>query len=313
MSATTENRNTQFLGAGGVPIPTSYPVAATTSIPQGVLVAINSSGYAVNAADTASLKVVGMSTAAADNTDGGAGDIDVLVQQGVSCWVNGNAATIANVGSLAYVSDNQTVATSGTSNAIPVGTIYLVDDSGIWCYAGLAAPLDASTLTGLITDLASTSTGEGASLVGVEDAGSIITGATVEAALVEIMKNANAGLASSVSFAVIMSSATSDSVVGRFTPGVSGKVKKLSASMRIRSTTDSKSCQIKAYIGGVATSGGALVLQSGSLTTLGAGASGASMSGLNQFTTTDEITLVCGPVTAFSEGEANIQVFFESV
>lgn len=140
MSALTAARNTPMMGHGGLPITLSYPVAASTTIYAGGIVAINSSGYLVMASDTASTKVVGIA-ADVDGANvvnsGSNGDVNAPVLQGVARWANGNSITLASVGVKAYVSDDQTVATSGTTNSIEVGLIYLVDSQGVWVYTGL--------------------------------------------------------------------------------------------------------------------------------------------------------------------------------
>jgi hypothetical protein len=96
----------------------SYPVAATTKIPAGVLVAVNSSGYAVNAANSASLRIVGVAHQQADNTSGAAGDLNVKVISNriFTFAVTGTAITDADVGEIAYVSDNQTVKIAAAHN-----------------------------------------------------------------------------------------------------------------------------------------------------------------------------------------------------
>jgi len=101
-----------------------YKVAASTDILAGALVAVNAAGYAVNAADTASTKVVGIADKTSKNTAGAAGAKTVRV------WATGvidlacASATQAWVGQKVYAVDNQTVALAATTtNDILVGVV----------------------------------------------------------------------------------------------------------------------------------------------------------------------------------------------
>lgn len=199
--ALSKNRNTPVLGAGGVPVNTNYPVAANAIIYPGALVAKNATGYLVPASADNTLICVG--TAAPvdglpiDNTGGSNGAVNCPVIQGVARYVNGNGMTVAAVGGLAYAVDDETVSSSSSGGARPVaGTVYLVDSNGVWVYVGLAAPLDGTSLTAFMNNLASTSAAEGASLVGIEDAGSYTSATNAEAALQELFaKTLGFGLA----------------------------------------------------------------------------------------------------------------------
>lgn len=186
-------RNTQILGEGGTPKLTSYPVLNAVKIYKGSIVVITSAGYAKPGVSAASLKTVGIALETVDNTDGSAGDVDVQVYQAVGCFSqNGAAFDISDVGGLCYVYDDATVTQDSTSRSI-AGTVYDVDDNGVWVYMGLAAPVDGTALAAtdaalaeLIVDLAATTNGNGASLIGVEDAGTLLAATTVEGALAEL-------------------------------------------------------------------------------------------------------------------------------
>ena len=69
------DRNTQR--KDGIEI--GLPVAASTEIEAGHLVAVNSSGYAVPAGDTSGHKVMGVAQESVDNSDGSNGDMTVVV------------------------------------------------------------------------------------------------------------------------------------------------------------------------------------------------------------------------------------------
>ena len=105
-------------------------VADTITIYAGAMVAVDSNGEAQNAADTANYQVVGRCDKTVNNTDDGE---VVNVERGVFGWANAGDVTDANIGSIAYVIDNQTVsvATNG-SNSIIAGTVVDVDGSYVW-------------------------------------------------------------------------------------------------------------------------------------------------------------------------------------
>lgn len=98
-------------------------------IPAGVMVAVDATGLAVNAADTAALKVMGVSAHAADQTKG---DTYVVVERGVFVLANDGTIAQADVGGLATVLDNQTVSKAATTtNDIPAGYIEEVRTDGV--------------------------------------------------------------------------------------------------------------------------------------------------------------------------------------
>lgn len=94
-------------------------------IPEGALVSINAAGYAVNATDAANDVFVGVADETVDNSAGAAGATRIKVRRnGVYNVVFGGTATIADVNTLVYVVDNQTVDLIGvTTNDVLVGRI----------------------------------------------------------------------------------------------------------------------------------------------------------------------------------------------
>lgn len=94
-------------------------------IPEGALVMINAAGYAVNATDTAGGVLAGVADETVDNSAGSVGDKSIKVRRtGVFNVVFGGTATIADVNTLVYVVDNQTVDLVGvTTNDVLVGRI----------------------------------------------------------------------------------------------------------------------------------------------------------------------------------------------
>ena len=111
-----------------------YPVAASTRLYAGGLVALNASGYAVPASAVATLTVMGWSVSPADNSTGAAGDINVLTEtRGAIKLANDGSITRAHVGKKAYAVDDQTVAaTDGSGTRPAAGIIKDLDASGVW-------------------------------------------------------------------------------------------------------------------------------------------------------------------------------------
>lgn len=106
----------------------SFPLAAAQIIYAGAIVALNASGYAVPAANTAGLKVVGRATEQVDNSGGAAGDLSVPVDAGVF-GLSYSGLTIADIGKDVYISDDNTVAASGDVFA---GKLVDLDDTYAW-------------------------------------------------------------------------------------------------------------------------------------------------------------------------------------
>ena len=106
---------------------TFITVTAGGTIYEGGMVAINGSGAAVAAADTAGLKVVGREETPA--TSGG----KVKVRMGVFGWDNDTTSgcSATDVGKPCYVVDDHTVAIGGTSNGVIAGIVKDVDGDGV--------------------------------------------------------------------------------------------------------------------------------------------------------------------------------------
>ena len=126
-----------------------YPVAASTHVYKGALVMLNSSGYVVPAADTASGVFVGLATHEVNNT-GAAGAASVTVQTYGECVLTSSGLSQASLGAVVYATDDQTVATSSTNHVV-VGriTYYLSTTS---CRVAFVAPGYAgnATITGTL-------------------------------------------------------------------------------------------------------------------------------------------------------------------
>ena len=124
-------------------------VAAATHLFSGGIVARDTQGNAVPAADTAGLKVAGICQGDADNTLGAAGALSVQVA--VGNFRVGNSLTdpvgVADIGKIAYIESDSTVCKAGGANQIQAGRIYDIDENGVWIdfnFAGAGTFVDSS-------------------------------------------------------------------------------------------------------------------------------------------------------------------------
>ena len=102
----------------------SYALGAQ-KVYAGTLITINTSGFAVKGADTASFVFAGVAADTVDNSAGAAGD------KNIDCYTEGTfefgfsgTATQASVGADVYVVDDSTVAVAATTtNDVRVGKV----------------------------------------------------------------------------------------------------------------------------------------------------------------------------------------------
>jgi hypothetical protein len=134
--ALSSDRNTPRLG-GDV---RRLPMAAAALIYAGALVCRNAAGYAVKGATALNLVGAGVAQARVDNSAGSAGDLEIDVRSGVFRFANsssGDAITVAEIGDIAWVVDDETVAkTSGSGTRSPAGIITGVDSLGVHVLVG---------------------------------------------------------------------------------------------------------------------------------------------------------------------------------
>lgn len=137
----------------------SYPLAAV-KVFAGSIGVINSSGHLTKGSTATGLKCVGRINAQVDNSAGNAGAVNGEVENGIFRWKNSAAAdavTLAEVGTVCYIVDDQTVAkTSGTGTRSPAGIIEDVDSDGVWVRMGqdaLVAPAGALLAASNLSDL----------------------------------------------------------------------------------------------------------------------------------------------------------------
>jgi hypothetical protein len=115
----------------------SLAVAASTKIEAGKIVAVNASGYAIEASDAASIVVMGIAQETADNSSGANAAINVIIKRGKAFKLkNGTTAvTIAALGANVVVQDDETVTTAAAAtNDIVVGKCLGVESDGVWVY-----------------------------------------------------------------------------------------------------------------------------------------------------------------------------------
>jgi len=116
------------------------PLAASTKIYAGTLVAINISGYAVPASADGALRVIGVADKQADNSSGSAGDVSVNINRGTYGFINGSttdALSTADIGQFCYALDDQTVTRTPARGARPlVGRVILIENSKVYCEVG---------------------------------------------------------------------------------------------------------------------------------------------------------------------------------
>lgn len=116
------------------------PVKGATLIYAGSLVCADANGRAVPGSASAALTARGRAECRADNSAGADGDITVRVRKGVYRFANsaaGDAIAATDVGGIAFVVDDQTVAkTIGAGNRSIAGEIEAIDASGVWVRVG---------------------------------------------------------------------------------------------------------------------------------------------------------------------------------
>jgi hypothetical protein len=130
MAALTKDRDTQRRDD----VLYAHPVAAGACLYAGGMTALNATGYAVPAAASAALTVLGVAEGYADNSAGTDGDLKVSVKvRGAFKLASDGSIDRTHIGKAAYVVDDQTVsATNGGGTRPAAGTIRDVDASGVW-------------------------------------------------------------------------------------------------------------------------------------------------------------------------------------
>jgi hypothetical protein len=130
MAPLAKDRNTQRRSTWDQRV---YPVAASTTIYAGALVALNAAGFAVPAANTAGQRVVGVADRQVINSTVTDGAKTITVKEGNFYFANDGTATLvaADRGNPCYVVDDQTVGDRGTAGII-AGIVIEIDSGGVW-------------------------------------------------------------------------------------------------------------------------------------------------------------------------------------
>ena len=136
MAALSAARDTKRSSDSAKPPIEVYPVATNTTIYQGGMVALNSSGYA-KAAAAGDTVVVGVAEKTVVNAGADAA-VSIAVRRGVFKFANkaGDLVTQADVaGKVAYVENDQTVRHTSTSSIL-AGVPKVIETDGVWVEIG---------------------------------------------------------------------------------------------------------------------------------------------------------------------------------
>mgnify|MGYP006921026991 FL=1 len=173
----------------------SAPVAASTVIYGGSIVAINQSGYAVPASADPSLFVVGVAVATADNSTGAAAAILVDIERGVFSMNNSSstsALTDNDIGRVCYAADDNTVARITAIGTLPpVGKCMGLDGSDVLVEVGLLSQSE-NVHDLLIVAGADLSTTGQTRFVALNSSGAVVLAATAGQAALGVLLNAPA-------------------------------------------------------------------------------------------------------------------------
>lgn len=132
MPALTADRDTPRHGGASF----GYPVKAGARLFAGGIACIDSTGFLVKGATSATLKAVGVAQEQVDNTSGANGAAVAEVRRGVFRFANSASTdqiTNADIGNDCFIVDDQTVAkTNGSNTRSVAGKVRLVDAAGVW-------------------------------------------------------------------------------------------------------------------------------------------------------------------------------------
>lgn len=145
MAALTEERDTPRRGENSVADLETIKLAASTKIYAGSLVCKNATGNAVPGTAATTLVAMGRAEYTVDNSTGLVDTKSIDVRPGTFRWGNSSAGDLiakADVGTICYVVDDQTVAkTSGGSTRSVAGKVVEVDSLGVWVRTGIGLAL----------------------------------------------------------------------------------------------------------------------------------------------------------------------------
>ena len=137
----------------------SLPVYTNTTIYAGGMIALNSSGYAVEASDAASIQVIGRAAFTVDNTTitgtqtGASGAKNVIVDCGPSFYWNltdvNASSNKLSIGQIAYVVDDHTVSVTGSGLSHNAIAGVVADWDGVQGQIAVTPPASAVAVTGV--------------------------------------------------------------------------------------------------------------------------------------------------------------------
>ena len=173
----------------------SAPVAASTIIYGGSIVAINLAGYGAPARADPTLFGVGVAVATADNSAGAAADVLVDIERGVFSMNNSSstsALTDNDIGRVCYAADDNTVARITAIGTLPpVGKVMGFDGSDVLVEVGLLSQSE-NVHDLLIVAGADLSTTGQTRFVALNSSGAVVLAATAGQAALGVLLNAPA-------------------------------------------------------------------------------------------------------------------------
>ena len=142
MAALTKERDTPEIANGGKRL--SLPMAGSTTIYQGAMVALNADGFAIPAKKAAGLTAAGRAEETVSNP-GSDGAVSVRVARGIFVYANSASGKIsaANVLKPCYMEDDQTVTATATGSSV-AGLVIRVDESGVAVETGTGLTVPAA-------------------------------------------------------------------------------------------------------------------------------------------------------------------------
>lgn len=173
------------------------PVAASTVIYLGVMVAVNLSGYLVPASADPTLRVLGRSEEYVDNSAGTAGAKTCRVKRGIFGWTNSSstsAVSDAHIGRTCYAVDDNTVSIRDPLGTYPVaGRVYDVDTDGkVYVEHGVLSDQHQGVTDLFLLAGADLSTTGQNRFVALDSAGDVVLAATAGMVALGVLLNAPA-------------------------------------------------------------------------------------------------------------------------
>lgn len=149
-------------------------IKASTTIEGGKMAGVGADGYGVEAADAAGIRVLGVADESVDNSAGADGDLNVRIYSGQLFKMKNsatNAVDQADIGSLCFVEDDETVADAAGTNGIVAGRVAAVGTDGVWVQIPAAMPQLATQAASIAADVATIKTDFNTLLASLKAAG----------------------------------------------------------------------------------------------------------------------------------------------